>query len=147
MSPEPSTDAPPLDLDALRPTIRHGMDSVQARVRGVAEIADALLAEVERLRDLVEEASREKFRAAVEARVEVERLTSEIAAARQICDLVAITGATDDSERGQALTQAWMDYSHSYQFRRVPDETIRELAERRRDIRDRTLRRLAGGSR
>lgn len=80
----------------------------------------------------------------------VSDLELRLAAAEQVCVLYGWTGSNDRSERGDAVTQAWMDWVHSYghEMERAAvkdpawDARIKDLARRRREIRDATIARL-----
>lgn len=87
---------------------------------------------VEAIWEAAERAGYERARAELAARLE---------AAELVCALVGITGGRD-GQRGKALTQAWMHWSHDYGHGSITDELVAELAGKRDRIREATLLRL-----
>lgn len=79
------------------------------------------------------------------AKVEIERLRQRLAAAEQVCVLYSWIGIPDQTDRGKAALQAWIDWSH--QYGPLPksaewNDRITELARRRDEIRAATLRKI-----
>ena len=79
------------------------------------------------------------------------RLRERLHAAERVCVLFGWTAQnTSDSEREDALTQAWLDWSHvvpdgfMQEQPDLSDEAIHELAEKRRHIRKQTLAAIQG---
>ncbi len=75
----------------------------------------------------------------------VRELQERLQVAERVCGLVGINASTRETDRGKALTQAWMDWSHRFSHRAVliTDEEVRELAARRDVVVEQTLARLA----
>lgn len=57
-------------------------------------------------------------------------LEERVRAAEKVCSLVGINATDRQTERGKALTQAWMEWSHAYggQSVRVSDDEVSRLA-------------------
>lgn len=75
-------------------------------------------------------------------RAEVEELRARLAVAEQVATLVGWCGHDSVTERGKALTQAWMDWNHAYgspERDEVCIGRIRALAARRDEIRARNM--------
>lgn len=78
-------------------------------------------------------------------RDEIRRLRLRVAAAEQVATIFGWCGIADDSERGKAATQAWMDWAHEYGTPHASPEwaeRIRVLAARRDETRSAVLARL-----
>lgn len=75
---------------------------------------------------------------------DIDELMERLRAAELVCNTFAACGSRGNSDREDAATQAWMDWARDYEFAmlRVPDETIAELAARRRAIRAATLAKI-----
>lgn len=73
---------------------------------------------------------------------EIDDLRRRLAAAEKVCYLFGITGVRHETQRERATLQAWMDWHERYDAEPVPDEEIDRLAQRRREIREATLRRI-----
>lgn len=75
----------------------------------------------------------------------VRKLEHRLWHAERVCGLVGMTASDRQTERGKALTQAWMNWSHEYQGQavRVSDMEVTELARQRDEIVEATLERLA----
>jgi hypothetical protein len=61
----------------------------------------------------------------------VRTLEERVRVAERVCVLVGINASSRVTERGKALTQAWMIWSQAYGGRAVPvtDEEVHQLAE------------------
>ena len=73
-------------------------------------------------------------------------VAQRLAMAERVCALVGITAARSDGDREKALGQAWQDWQAAYGHA-VPRPTnaeVAELAARRDEIREATLRRIRG---
>lgn len=73
------------------------------------------------------------------------QLEDRVRAAERVCGLVGINVSDRSTERGKALTQAWMEWVHIYggQSVKVTDEEVRRLAAVRGQRVAETLERLA----
>lgn len=79
-------------------------------------------------------------------------LQERLDAAEQVCILFGWTGVADYSERGDATVQAWMDWLARYGHDRERaaatdpewDQRVKDLARRRREIRETTLAKIRG---
>jgi hypothetical protein len=71
-------------------------------------------------------------------------LDRRLRAAEQVCGLVGMNASDRQTERGKALTQAWMDWAHEYAGSAVPvsNKEIVDLAARRDHIVAETLARI-----
>lgn len=74
----------------------------------------------------------------------VRHLEDRVRMAERVCALVGINATDRQTERGKALTQAWMHWSHSYGGRAVPvtDDEVAKLAAERDEIVTATLARI-----
>jgi hypothetical protein len=73
------------------------------------------------------------------------QLKDRVTVAERVCGLVGINGSDRSTERGKALTQAWMEWVHVYggQSVKVTDNEVRRLAAERDQRVAETLERLA----